>query len=114
MSALDLMVPSHGSWAANRAILATMLRLAGWGLVTLLTALGIITMLALVLGGFSLEGTMVQLDNLASRYVAADAERTAQFDRLLIGTFAMALFVSAFARRGSLAAILTTRSRIDV
>ena len=114
MSALTQFMPSHGGWALHQARLGIMLSILGWCTVTLLTALGCMALLAFILGGFSIDGTMLQLDNLASRYVAADTARTDQFDQILLCTFGLALLWSAYARRGSLSAILTTRSRVHV
>jgi len=111
MSALTQFMPRH---AHHQAVLATSLRLIGWCAVTLLTALGCMALLAFILGGFTIAGTMFQLDNLASRYVAAEAARTAQFDQILLCTLGLALLWSAYARRASLSAILTKRSRVHV
>lgn len=114
MSALTTFMPSHGGWALHQARLGAALSVLGWCVVTLLTALGCMALLAFILGGFSIEGTMLQLDNLASRYVAAEASRADQFDQILLCTLGLALLWSAYARRASLSAILTRRSRIHV
>jgi len=92
-----------------RGWLAMSLRLVGWLAVTVLTALGLFVAFALLVGGLSLEGTMLQLDNLASRYVAADAARMAQFDRLVLASAALAFLATAFARRAALRAILSAK-----
>jgi hypothetical protein len=85
---------------------AAALRLTGWVAVTLLVALGLVALAVLALGNFTLPGTMLQLDNLASRYVAANAARQAQFNGLLLTAFAGFAVGTAFFRRFSLMRIL--------
>lgn len=78
------------------------LRLIGWFATTLLATLGVGAFAFFVLGGFVLDGTMLQLDNLASRYVAADAERRAQFDGIAFGSLLIGFVMIGFFRRASL------------
>jgi hypothetical protein len=85
---------------------AAALRLTGWVAVTLLVAMGLVAFAFFALGNFTLPGTMLQLDNLASRYVAADAARQAQFNGLLLAAFAGFTAATAFFRRFSLLRIL--------
>ena len=56
----------------------------------------------LVLGGFTLDGLMLQLDNLASRFVAADASRRGQFAAISFGVMLTGFVLIAFFRRASL------------
>ena len=51
------------------------LHLAGFLASTLLITWGLFVLFFLAIGGFSFDGMMHQLDNLASRYVAAEAVR---------------------------------------
>jgi Zn-dependent protease len=62
-----------------RTILYFYLHLTGFLATTLLLTWGLFALFFLALGGFSLDGLMHQLDNLASRYVAASSERIAAF-----------------------------------
>jgi hypothetical protein len=89
--------------------LAAALRLTGWLAVTVLAALGLLAFIFLALGNFSVPGTMHQLDNLASRYVAADAARQAQFNGLLAAALGALAAATAFFRRASVLRILTGR-----
>jgi hypothetical protein len=83
------------------------LRLAGWGAVTLLAAAGCLVLAFLMLGGFTAEGFFANLDNLASRFAAADAGRRERFlDLVLVATTMLAAAVAA-CRWRSLAASLT-------
>lgn len=89
--------------------LAAALRLTGWLAVTVLAALGILVFIVFAFGNFTVLGTMYQLDNLASRYVAADAARQAQFNGLLTATLGVITTATAFFRRASLLRILNGR-----
>jgi hypothetical protein len=93
----------------SQTSMAVGLRLTGWAAVTLLASLGLVTLLFVTLGGFTPSGTMAQLDNLASRYVAADAARRAQFDGFLLTALVLFTACIAFFRRPSLLQILTAR-----
>jgi hypothetical protein len=55
------------------------LHMAGFLASTLLITWGLFVLFFLAIGGFSFDGMMHQLDNLASRYVAADAARITSF-----------------------------------
>lgn len=78
------------------------LRLAGWSAVTLLTAAGSLVLLFAMLGEYTAEGFFAHLDNLASRFAAADAERRAAFLALSRNVLLIALAVVAAARWRSL------------
>jgi hypothetical protein len=78
------------------------LRLTGWLAVTLGCVAALWLLFFAALGNFSFSGTMLQLDNFASRYVAADTARQDRF-RLFFWLASAALFaVFAFFRRHSL------------
>ncbi len=78
------------------------LRLTGWLAVTLGCVAALWLLFFAALGNFSFSGTVLQLDNFASRYVAADAARQDRF-RLFFWLASAALFaVLAFFRRHSL------------
>lgn len=107
--------PSHPlvrSWARRSAaarrkqaaqdLLVIALRLSGWLATSALATLGIATLFFLVLGGFTLDGLMLQLDNLASRFVAADASRRGQFAAISFGVMLTGFVLIAFFRRASL------------
>ena len=55
----------------------------GWLLVNVGCVFGIYGGFFLLLGQASVSGFMVNLNNLAARYVAADAMRQASFDQLV-------------------------------
>jgi hypothetical protein len=86
------------------------LRLMGWCAVTILAAAGIVSLAAFALGSFSLPQTMLQLSNLATRYVAADGSRQDQFNSIVEWGFGMSLLMIAFFRRGSFVAAFATGS----
>ena len=78
------------------------LRFAGWLAVTLGCVAALWLMFFVALGNFSFSGTVLQLDNFASRYVAATSARQGRF-RLLFWLASAALFAGvAFFRRHSL------------
>jgi hypothetical protein len=74
------------------------LRLTGWLAVTLGCVAALWLLLFAALGNFSFSGTVLQIDNFASRYVAADAARQDRF-RLFFWLASAAL---TFFRRHSL------------
>jgi hypothetical protein len=69
------------------------LRALGFLASTLLLSWGCFVLLFLALGGFSLDGMMAQLANLADRYVHADAARVASFKTVVL--VAQALLAAA-------------------
>jgi hypothetical protein len=78
------------------------LRLSGWLAVTLGCVAALWLLFFVALGNFSFSGTVLQLDNFASRYVAADTTRQDRF-RLFFWLASAALFAAvAFFRRHSL------------
>lgn len=88
--------------------LAALLRVSGWVGVNLLVSMGIIVLAFLMLGGFSMEGLMRHLLNLASRYVEAGAGRRTQFDLFVLACLAIFFAGTCFFRRAVLVAALRT------
>jgi hypothetical protein len=89
------------------AITAAGLRLLGWLALNALAAAGIMALATFALGSFSLPLTMVQLANLADRYVVAGAARQSQFDHIVLWAFAALFAGVSFFRRAGLAAALS-------
>ncbi len=90
------------------ALAAAALRLSGWLAVNVLAAGGAVALVLFAIGSFSLPQTMVQLANLADRYVAADGARRGQFDHIVLFGFAAAFGACAFFRRAGLARAFET------
>jgi hypothetical protein len=90
------------------AIAAATLRLSGWLTVNVLAAAGVVALVLFAIGSFSLPQTMIQLANLADRYVAADAARRGQFDHIVLFGLAAAFGACAFFRRAGLARAFET------
>ncbi|MEM6409964.1 MAG: hypothetical protein AAF683_00345 [Pseudomonadota bacterium] len=84
--------------------LAVSLQVAGWAATTVMATLGVATLFFFVLGSFTLSGTMLHLDNLASRYLAADADRQAQFQMIVCSVLSLSFVLITFFRRASLRA----------
>jgi hypothetical protein len=87
---------------AAQDLVVIALRFSGWLATSALATLGIATLFFLVLGGFTLDGLMLHLDNLASRFVAADASRRGQFAAISFGVMLTGFVLIAFFRRASL------------
>ena len=113
MNTLALRAAARTGVRRSQFGMAAGLRTAGWLAVTTLAASGVLALIFFMLGSFTVAGTMLQLDNLASRYVAADAGRQAQFDTLL-GTGALIAFAAiGVCRRASLLRIFQDTETID-
>jgi len=87
-------------------LVARVLQLAAWLGITLLAALGFLALAALAIGSFHLDGLMLQLANLSTRYVAASAARQEQFNEILIGAFGVSVLIFSLLRCSSALAIL--------
>lgn len=83
--------------------------LAGWLLVTLCCTGAAWLAAFMILGQFSFSGTVLQLDNFASRYLNADLVRQAHITDVFWRASALIFFVISVLRRGSLPAISPTR-----
>lgn len=78
------------------------LRVTGWLAVTSACVAALWLLFFVMLGNFSFAGTVLQIENFASRYVAADGARQDRF-RLMFWLASAGLFVlAAFFRRHSL------------
>lgn len=95
---------------ANRqlapGLLAALLRFAGWLAVNALVTLGCLMLVFLAIGSFTVGGTMLQLANLSTRYVAADAARQSEFNTILLVGCTLFFCGTAFFRRALLARAL--------
>lgn len=78
------------------------LRLSGWLAVTLACVAALWLLFFAALGNFSFGGTVLQLENFASRYVAASAERQDRFAHFFWLTSAGLFAAVGFFRRHSL------------
>ena len=78
------------------------LRLIGWLAVTLACVAALWLLFFAALGNFRFGGTVLQLENFASRYVAASAERQDHFIRFFWLTSAGLFVAVGFLRRHSL------------
>lgn len=78
------------------------LRLTGWLAVTLGCVAALWLMFFVALGNFSFGGTVLQLENFASRYVAASAERQDRFAHVFWLTSAGLFAAVGYFRRHSL------------
>ena len=78
------------------------LHTAGFVVVTLLMSWGVFVLFFLAISNFSIDMMMNQLDNLASRYIAADAARLAQFKTILAGVHLAITAAIIFFRRHAL------------
>lgn len=87
------------------------LRLTGWLAVTLGCVAALWLLLFAALGNFGFSATVLQLDNFASRYVAADGARQDRF-RLFFWLASAALFAGVgFFRRHSLRGLGATANQ---
>lgn len=77
------------------------MQFAAWLGITLLAALGFLTLAALSIGSCRLDGLMLQLANLSTRYVAASAARQEQFNEILIGAFGVSVLIFSLLRCSS-------------
>ena len=75
---------------------------AGFIATTLLMSWGVFVLFFLAIGGFSLDLMMNQLDNLTSRYLAADAARIAQFKLIVTFVHLAVSMTIVFFRRHSI------------
>lgn len=78
------------------------LRLTGWLAVTLSCVAALWLLLFVALGNFGFLGTVLQIENFASRYVAASGERQARFVHFFWLTSAGLFAAVGFIRRHSL------------
>ena len=99
-AAAPSLAPALASRFADACYLA--LRVTGWLAVTSACVAALWLLFFVTLGDFSFAGTVMQIENFASRYVVADGARQDRF-RLLFWVASTGLFVLvAFFRRHSL------------
>ena len=87
----------HTRIGRGQDAMAVAFRLIGW-----FATIGVATLFFVLLGSFTLSGTMLQLDYLAARFLAADAARQAQFQTIVFTVLGGAFVLIAFFRRASL------------
>lgn len=88
----------HAKWD-YRAILGFILHLTGFTFTTLLIVWGLFVLFFVAIGGFSFDGMMHQLNNLARRYVAADLARIDSFKITILAAHTLFFAGVAFFRR---------------
>lgn len=72
--------------------------LGSWLVLNLLAVLGAGVAFFLVVSGFDLSEFLLHLDNLTSRYAAADADRRGAFEHLIGQVFLVLLLLSLLVR----------------
>ncbi|WP_267381463.1 MULTISPECIES: hypothetical protein [unclassified Sphingomonas] len=88
------------------------LRILGFTVTSLLVSWGLFVLAMLMIGSLSFDLMMAQLANLSNRYVAADAQRVAQFKGLVIvAQFLLLAGVMFFRRHALLGAKVTREAR---
>jgi len=83
-------------------LIAIAFRCLGWLIVTTLCAFGMLALITLAIGSFTLNGTILQINNLTARFVVADAMRQAQFDHVIVAAFAVCFALVSLLRRTSM------------
>ncbi len=81
------------------SIAAGFLSWSGWVVSNILIAAGLLVVIFAAIGGGSMMGLMLQLQNLADRYVVADLTRQSQFNMIVLVSFAVLFCGAAFFRR---------------
>src|SRR3546814_11830490 len=95
----------------GRTAIAFGLHLSRFLLSTMLLSWGVFALGFLLLGGGSLDGMMHQLDNLARRYVEADAARVQSFRDLFLAAHLAVTILRSEERRVGTECVSTCRSR---
>lgn len=80
------------------------LRLTGFATVTLLMTWGLLVLFFVAIGGFTVDGTINQIANFSTRYVAADPTRIATFKVVLAGVHVVLAASIIFFRRHAILA----------
>ena len=78
------------------------LRTLGWASVSLACVIALNVLFFVMLGNFSIEGLLYQLDNFGSRYLGADSARRAEFGQIWLFTNVLLFAFVALFRRHSL------------
>jgi len=87
---------SRMDWAR---IAALTLHLAGFVATNLLLSWGLLALFFFAIGGFSIDGMVIQLHNFTTRYLAADPARLAAFRHMAFATYCGAVFLLMILRR---------------
>lgn len=87
----------------------TFFSLGSWLASNTLCSLGVLALATITIGSFTLSGTMLQLSNLANRFVAADPGRQTQFGHVLLAAFIVVFFTVGLLRRESARQALRSR-----
>lgn len=74
----------------------------GWAAVCLACVVALNVLFFVMLGNFTIEGLLYQLDNFGSRYLAADADRRAEFGHTWLLANMLLLALVCLFRRHSL------------
>jgi ABC-type glucose/galactose transport system permease subunit len=85
-----------------QALLFCGLHFTGFLATTMLITWGLFVLFFLAIGAFSIDGMMHQLNNIAGRYVAADADRIASFKVLIVAAHAVLSAAVIFFRRNAM------------
>jgi ABC-type glucose/galactose transport system permease subunit len=85
-----------------RTVLYCGLHFTGFLGTTMLITWGLFVLFFLAIGSFSIDGMMHQLNNLAARYVAADADRVTSFKFLIIAAHTILSAGVIFFRRNAM------------
>ena len=99
-AAAPSLAPALASRFADACYLA--LRVTGWLAVTSACVAALWLLFFVMLGDFSFAGTVMQIENFASRYVAASAERQDRFAHVFWLTSAGLFAAVGYFRRHSL------------
>lgn len=102
MTSLSLQSSSKRARLIPQDLALVGLRLTGWLATTTFATLGMFAVFFIVLGGFTLDGTMRHLGNLTGRWLAADLARREQFDAIVFGVVLIGFGLIGFFRRASL------------
>lgn len=74
------------------------LRALGWSATNLLVVLGLYVCFLALLGNLTFDGLLLQMDNLAKRYLEADTGRRGAFQLLLAGLTAVLFLIVGMLR----------------
>lgn len=78
------------------------LKMLGWAAVSLACVVALNVLFFVMLGNFTIEGLLYQLDNFGSRYLAADADRRAEFGHTWLAANMLLFALVCLFRRHSL------------
>ena len=79
-----------------------LLKTLGWACVSLSCVIALNVLFFVMLGNFTIEGLLYQVENFGSRYLAADTARRAEFGQIWLFTNVLLFAFVALFRRHSL------------